>query len=60
MEMKELAAKTRMESWADEIERSIDNVKRTKLDKWMRREWHKAGARSHWSADRKARWEEWR
>ena len=46
--------------WKDEIEHAIDNVKRTKLDKWMRREWHRAGARERWAEDRKAEWEDWR
>ena len=47
-------------AWQDEIERAIDNVKRTKLGKWMRAEWHKAGARDRWSEGRKARWVELR
>ena len=47
-------------AWAEEIERAIDNVKRTEWDKWMRREWHKEDSRRKWSADRKARWAEWR
>jgi len=42
--------------WAEEIDRAVDNVKRTEWDKWMRREWHKADSRRQWSADRKARW----
>ena len=42
--------------WQNEIEHAIDNVKRTKLDRWMRREWHKAGARKRWSEGRKAGW----
>jgi len=46
--------------WADEIERAIDSIKRTKFDKWMRREWHKAAARERWSEGRKARWMEWK
>jgi len=46
--------------WRDEIERAVDNVKRTEWDKWMRREWHKADSRRQWSADRKARWLDWR
>ena len=47
-------------AWAEEIERAIANVKRTERDKWMRREWHKADSRRRWSADRKARWADWR
>lgn len=47
-------------AWQDEIEHAIDNVKRTKWDKWMRREWHKAAARERWTEGRKAEWEDWR
>ena len=50
-------------AWAaprEEIERPIDNVRRTNWDKWMRKEWHRAGARNRWSAGRKAKWVEWR
>ena len=47
-------------AWADEIEHAIDNVKRTGFDKWMRREWHKAGARERWSEGRKAKWTDWK
>ena len=46
-------------AWWDEIEHAIDNVKRTKFDKWMRREWHKAAARERWSEGRKAKRMEW-
>ena len=46
--------------WKDDVERAIDNVKRTKVDTWMRKEWHKAGARDHWSEGRKAKWVGWR
>ena len=31
--------------YRDEIERAIDNVKRTDLDKWFRKQWYKAAAR---------------
>ncbi|MBL7223577.1 MAG: hypothetical protein ISS72_06980 [Candidatus Brocadiae bacterium] len=44
----------------EEIEHAIDNVGRTKLDRWMRRQWHKAGARDRWSEGRKAKWVEWK
>ena len=48
-------------AWAEEIERAVDNVKRTAFtSRWMRREWHKAESRRRWSADRKARWLAWR
>ena len=43
-----------------EVERAVGNVKRTNLDRWMRREWHRAGARGPWSEGRKARWVEWK
>ncbi len=43
-------------SWRDEIEHAIDNVKRSSLDKWMRKEWHMAGARDRGTEGRKARW----
>ena len=46
--------------WGDEIERAIDNVKRNKLDKWMRAKWHKAAARRCWSEGRKAKWTDWK
>ena len=44
----------------EEIETAIDRVKRTKLDRWMRKEWHKASARDQWSESRKAKWDDWR
>ena len=47
-------------SWQGEIEEAIDNVKRTNLGRWMRREWHKAAARDRWTARRKAKWLEWK
>ena len=49
-----------MTSCQEEIERAVDSVKRTVLDRWMRREWHKAAARDHWSEGRKAKWVEWK
>ncbi len=30
-------------AWRSEIQRAIDSVKRTKWDKWFRREWYRAG-----------------
>ncbi len=30
--------------WRDEIERAIDNVKRTAVDKWYRKQWHRTAA----------------
>ena len=60
MELKELAGKAMMATWQDEIERAVSNVKRTRLDRWMRAEWHRAGARDHWSEGREARWVVWK
>ena len=34
------------EKHRDEIERAIRNAQRTAWDKWFRKEWYKAGARS--------------
>ena len=31
-------------AYRDEIERAVDNVKRTAEDKWWRRHWYKAAA----------------
>ena len=41
MELKELAGKAMMAAWQDEIERAVNNVKRTELDKWLRRAWYR-------------------
>ncbi|MBL7224140.1 MAG: hypothetical protein ISS72_09825 [Candidatus Brocadiae bacterium] len=60
MELKELAGKAMEAAWQDEIERAVSNVKRTKWDKWMRTEFHKAAARNQWSKGRKVRWMEWK
>ena len=49
-----------MPSCQEEIEHAIDSVKRTALDRWMRTEWHRAGARDRWSEGRKVKWEDWR
>lgn len=40
----ELAAKGLSAAWEAEIERAIDNVKRSAWDKWFRREWYRATA----------------
>jgi len=37
-------------AYREEIERAIDNVKRTAWDKWFRRQWYRARAR------RRGRW----
>ena len=60
MDVSQFPEQSAKAAWAEEIERAIDNVKRTEFDKWMRKEWHKAGSRREWSADRKARWLDWR
>ena len=39
----ELAAKGLSAVWEVEIERAIDNVKRSSWDKWFRRQWHRDG-----------------
>ena len=38
--------------WEREIERAIVNAKRTEWDKWFRREWYKAGARTKFGKKR--------
>jgi len=43
-----------------EIEHAIDNIKRTKFDRRMRSEWHRAAARRGWTPERKARWAGWK
>lgn len=32
------------DEYRQEIERAVDNAKRSAWDKWFRREWHRAGA----------------
>jgi len=54
------AAGSETEAWQEEIERAVDGVNRTRFDRWMRSEWHKAESRRRWSVDRQANWEEWR
>ena len=41
---------------ARQIERAIDNLKRSDWDKWFRKEWYKAGARRMWPAKQHNRW----
>ncbi len=53
MVVKGIEAEGASAAWADEIELAIDNAKRTKFDRWMRSEWHKAAARARWSAQAK-------
>jgi hypothetical protein len=38
------SAKAIIAAHRDEIERAVDNVKRTAEDKWWRRQWYKAAA----------------
>ena len=40
MDIKEFAARSAMKSWRAEIERAIDNAKRTEQDKWWRRRFY--------------------
>ena len=49
MEVERHAVGSAGTAWRDEIEHAIDGIKRTKLDRWTRRQWHKAAARSRWS-----------
>ena len=60
MDTKGIEVRGARAAWAHEIERAINRVKRAHFDKWMRREWHKAGARDHWPEVRKASWASWR
>ena len=49
--------------WEAEIEKAIDRVKqrrRSGLDNWFRREWHRAAAVSKWPEERQKRYWEWR
>ena len=47
------AAALLQESNRQEIERAVDNVKRTKLDRWFRRQWHKAEAKGRRQTSRR-------
>ena len=58
--MKEQAASLLMERHRREIERAIYNVKRTALDKWFRKQYYRAKAKSRWSSERWRRYHEWR
>lgn len=44
MKVEKLAAQSAQQAWKDEIERAINNVKRSAWDKWFRREWYRATA----------------
>ena len=51
------------ESWKAEIEHAVDKVngpKRTEIDQWFRREWHREAAVSQWPEWRQKRYWEWR
>jgi len=51
------------ESWKAEIERAVDRVKapkRTELDQWFRRQWHREAAVSQWPEWRQKQYREWR
>ena len=40
MDVKDQIVRGTMASWSDEIERAIDNAKRTEWDKWWRRQFY--------------------
>ena len=48
------------EQYRKEIEQAIASVKRTELDKVLRRQFFRAQARSRWSDERWRRYHEWR
>ena len=59
----EQVAQMVVEGWEAEIEHAIDRVKqrrRSGLDNWFRREWHRADAVSKWPGERQRRYREWR
>ena len=44
------------EKHREEIEKAIENVKRTAWEKWFRKEWHRAGARRKKRTRREGDW----
>ena len=48
-----------MEQQRREIERASANVKRTELDIWFRKQFHRAKAQDRWSDERWRRYREW-
>ena len=56
-------AKLVLDGWKREIERAIRRAKRpkqTELDRWFRREWHRAEAISQWPEWRQRLYRKWR
>ena len=53
MEIHEQYPEAVRQSWRDEIEGAVAGVKRSAVDRWFRREWYKAEARSRWPEWRK-------
>lgn len=52
-----------VDGWKTEIEAAVDRAQqhdRTKLDRWFRREWHRAAAVDKWPEERQRRYHEWR
>jgi hypothetical protein len=50
----ENAGRLRRKKYSSEIERAINNAKRTAWDKWFRRQWY--GGRGEESAENRATW----
>jgi hypothetical protein len=60
LEVMKMKNKPIKEQNREKIERAITDVKRTPLDNWYRREWHRCLARRRWSQQRRAAWHAWR
>ena len=45
MDVKDRIVRGAMAAWSDEIERAIDNAKRTEMDKWWWRQFYKETGR---------------
>ena len=63
--MKSKTRSVRLSRWVfnkqeREIERAIQNAKRTDFDKRFRRQWYRGLAVAKWSPERKARYMEWK
>ena len=55
MEINEQYPEAVRQAWREEIERAIANAKRSELQRWFRRQWYKAEARSNWPEWRRQR-----
>ena len=51
--VRDQAAGILLRQYHAEIERAVDNVKCTKLDRWFRQQWYKAEARGSWTTRRR-------